>query len=285
MSQKHFLPVTRPVNLIRKRFVAKLTVCVTALLLSLIGCTNQTSEPDGSDTLVVFAAASLTEAFTELGQTFEAQQGVEVVLNFAGSQQLAQQLAQGAAADLFASANEQKMAAVINAGRIDAGSRQIFASNRLVIIYPAGNPGQLETMNDLARPGLRLILAAPEVPVGQYAQEFLDKAAADPAYGSDFAAGVRENVVSFEENVRAVLSKVVLGEADAGIVYQSDLNTETAASIGRIPIPDPLNTIAPYPIAPLNDSRRPQLAAGFLDFVLSPGGQAILTEYGFSPPA
>lgn len=258
--------------------------------LLLLGCSNQASEPvtTGLATesqLIIFSAASLTEAFTELGEAFEAEQpGVEVVLNFAGSQQLAQQLAQGAPGDLFASADERQMEAVITAGRIDAGSQQTFATNHLVVIYPNGNPGNLESLGDLARPGLHLLLAAPEVPVGQYAQIFLDNAAADPAYGPDFTTGVRNNVVSFEQNVRAVLSKIILGEADGGIVYQSDLNAETAASLGQLSIPDSLNPVAQYPIAPLNDSQEPALAAAFLDFILSPAGQAVLAEHGFGLP-
>jgi molybdate transport system substrate-binding protein len=235
--------------------------------------------------LIIFSAASLTEAFTDLGQAFEAERaGTEVVLNFAGSQQLAQQLSQGAPADLFASADERQMTAVIETGRITDGSEQIFATNKLVVIFPDDNPGNLQQISDLTQPGLRLILAAPEVPVGQYAQEFLEKAAADPAYGPDFAEGVRGNIVSFEENVRAVLSKIVLGEADGGIVYQSDLKVETAASFGQLPIPEDLNVIATYPIAPIENSSQPALAADFLDFLFSPSGQAILARHGFGPP-
>ena len=260
------------------------------LCLLLLGCSRQSSDLGTADAstnrqLVIFSAASLTEAFTELGAAFEADQpGVEIILNFAGSQQLAQQLGQGAPADVFASADERQMTAVIEAGRIEAGSEQIFATNRLVIIYPSDNPGGLETIMDLAQPGLRLILAAPEVPVGQYAQEFLDKTAEDQAHGTDYVTDVRGNIVSFEENVRAVLSKIILGEADGGIVYQSDLNAETADSLGQLPIPDALNIIATYPIAPISDSEQPALAAAFLDFVLSPAGQAILAAHNFNPP-
>lgn len=261
------------------------------LCLFLAACSNGTSSSEtavspSDSQLIIFSAASLTEAFTALGGAFEAQQpGVEVVLNFAGSQQLAQQLSQGAPADLFASANERQMTAVIDSGRIEGGSQQIFATNRLVIVYPADNPANLQSLTDLAQPDLRLILAAPEVPVGQYAQEFLDKTAVDPAYGPAYTESVRSNIVSFEENVRAVLSKVLLGEADGGIVYQSDLNSVTAHSLGQLAIPDDLNVIATYPIAPINDSERSALAAAFLEFVLSPAGQAILAGYGFSPPA
>lgn len=260
------------------------------LCLLLIACSNQQSPSEtavssSESQLIIFSAASLAEAFTALGDAYETEHpNVGVVLNFAGSQQLAQQLAQGAPADLFASANERQMKAVMTAGRVDSGSERIFTANRLVIIYPADNPADLHSLTDLAKPDLRLILAAPEVPVGQYAQDFLDKTAAAPEYGPAYAESVRSNIVSFEENVRAVLSKVILGEADGGIVYQSDLNSVTADSLGQLAIPDDLNVIATYPIAPINDSEQSALATAFLKFVLSPAGQAILADYGFSPP-
>lgn len=260
------------------------------LCLFLVTCSNgesgvRTAVSPTERQLIIFSAASLNEAFTALTEAFEEQQpGVDVILNFAGSQQLAQQLAQGAPADLFASANERQMEAVISAGRIDEKSDRIFATNRLVVIYPADNPADLHSLTELAQPDLRLILAAPEVPVGQYAQDFLDKTAVDPAFGPAYAAGVRDNIVSYEENVRAVLSKVLLGEADAGIVYQSDLNSVTAHSLGQLTIPEALNIIAAYPIAPVNNSVHPELTADFLEFLFSPAGQTILADYGFSPP-
>jgi molybdate transport system substrate-binding protein len=276
--------------LLKAKFLTNKLSLVIVLLLGLAACNSQESgsgetDASGSGRLVIFSAASLTEAFTELAQTFKLDHPeVEIILNFAGSQQLAQQLSQGAPADIFASANERQMEAAITAERVSAGSEQIFATNRLVIIFPADNPENIESINDLANPDLRLILAAPEVPVGQYAQDFLEMAAADPAYGPVFMSGVEGNIVSYEENVRAVLSKVVLGEADAGIVYQSDLRAESAESIGRLSIPDSLNKIATYPIAPISSISRPELAAEFIEFVLSPAGQAILADSGFSPP-
>jgi molybdate transport system substrate-binding protein len=276
--------------LLKAKFLTNKLSLVIVLLLGLAACNSQESgsgetDASGSGRLVIFSAASLTEAFTELAQTFKLDHPeVEIILNFAGSQQLAQQLSQGAPADIFASANERQMEAAITAERVSAGSEQIFATNRLVIIFPADNPENIESINDLANPDLRLILAAPEVPVGQYAQDFLEMAAADPAYGPAFMSGVEGNIVSYEENVRAVLSKVVLGEADAGIVYQSDLSAESAESIGRLSIPDSLNKIATYPIAPISSSSRPELAAEFIEFVLSSAGQAILADFGFSPP-
>ncbi|MGQ0602262.1 MAG: molybdate ABC transporter substrate-binding protein [Anaerolineales bacterium] len=233
-------------------------------------------------TLTVFAAASLKDAFTELGERFEmSNAGVTVSFNFAGSQQLAQQLVEGAPADVFASANQKQMDSAIDGGRIAKGATQPFVKNRLVVIVPADNPAQIVALADLARPGLKLILAAREVPVGQYSLDFLEKTQADSTFAVGFKDAVLNNVVSYEENVRAVLSKVSLGEADAGIVYTSDVSGDGAEQIGRIEISDDLNTIAIYPIAPVGDSAHAETARAFVDFVLSSEGQATLKRYGF----
>jgi molybdate transport system substrate-binding protein len=234
--------------------------------------------------LVVFAAASLTEAFDELGANFErANPGLSILFNFGGSQQLAQQLGQGAPADLFASANARQMEAAIEVGRVMSGTERIFVRNRLVVVYPSDNPAALTTLADLARPGIRLILAAQEVPVGAYSLDFLERASADPDFGPAYSAAVLSNVVSYEQNVRAVLSKVLLGEADAGIVYTSDITRDAGEQVGRIDIPDALNTVAAYPIAPVVDAAQAELAQAFIDYVLSSEGQATLQAYGFLP--
>lgn len=232
--------------------------------------------------LNVFAAASLIEAFNELGRQFEAaHSGVTVVFNFAASNQLAEQINQGAPADVFASANAAQMGAAIEGGRIVSGTQQTFVRNRLVVIYPTDNPAGLAGLQDLAKSGVRVIFAAKEVPVGQYSLDFLDKAAEDAALGRAFKDAVLANVVSYEENVRAVLSKVALGEADAGIVYTSDTSGDSAGEVGRIDIPDSLNTIATYPIAVVGDSENQELAQAFVELVLSPGGQDMLARFGF----
>lgn len=234
--------------------------------------------------LTVFAAASLTEAFTEIIQQFEAAYpGLKVTVNFAGSQQLAQQLGQGAPADLFASANIKQMEVAIQAGRVTSGTQQLFAHNRLVVVYPKDNPAQISQLQDLTRPGVVLILAAGEVPVGRYSLEFLDKASQDPAFTTGFKDAVLNNVVSYEQTVKAVFTKVALGEGDAGIVYSSDISQDNAGKVGRLEIPDALNTIADYPIAPINDAANPELARAFIDFVREPEGQAVLAKYNFIP--
>ena len=231
--------------------------------------------------LAVFAAASLSDAFEAMGQRFETEHpGVRVTFNFAGSQQLAQQLAQGAPGDVFASANPRQMTAVIESGRIGAEAAQTFAHNRLVVALPMGNPAGVSELRDLARPGVRLALADAAVPAGRYALTFLERAADDAELGADFQRRVLENVVSYEQNVRTVLTKIALGEADAGIVYASDV---AAAEVVTVTIPERLNPMASYPIAPLEDAERPALARAFVDFVLSEPGQEALAGFGFIP--
>ncbi len=264
---------------------ARLTLLAACLLLAwvaLAGCRpGNAQQAEQSGELIVFAAASLTEAFDDLARQFELENpGVTVVLNLAGSQQLAHQLSQGAPADVFASADQEQMAAAIAVGRVKKGSQQPFAANELALITPVDNPAGLRTLSDLARPGLKLVLAAPEVPAGHYAGLFLDAAAADPGFGPIFQERVLANVVSYEENVRAVLSKVRLGEADAGIVYRSDVRPGLDQEISQIAIPQQLNASAAYVIAPLGNSQQPDLARSFIDFVLGPQGQESLIANG-----
>lgn len=279
-----------------RRSSAALLASVAALLLAACGgapravapppteplaAAPATSAPMGP--LAVFAAASLTDAFEELGTAFETTYpGAEITYNFAGSQQLAAQLSEGAPADVFASANIRQMEVATEGGRIVSGTAQAFARNRLVVITPSDNPAGIATLQDLAQPGLKLILADRAVPVGQYSLDVLAKASALPGYTEAYSPTVLANVVSYEENVRSVLTKVALGEGDAGIVYTTDAAL-AADQLRQIAIPDALNTIASYPIAPVADSANPALAEAFIAFVLSPDGQAILAKYGFIP--
>ncbi|MEP7357643.1 MAG: molybdate ABC transporter substrate-binding protein [Anaerolineales bacterium] len=247
--------------------------------------TARPATPSGArQELTVLAATSLTGAFKVIGQNFAAANpGATVAFNFAGSQQLAQQIAQGAPADVFASANGTQMKVVIQSGQVVSGSQRTFARNRLVVVYPAANPGGITTLQDLAKPGLKLVLADKSVPVGGYALDFLAKASASPDFTPTFSATVLANVVSFEADVKAVLAKVILGEADAGIVYTTDITGASADKVGRLDIPDALNTIATYPIAAIKDSAHAALAQAFIDYVLSPEGQAVLAQFGFIP--
>ncbi len=231
-------------------------------------------------TLTVFAAASLTGAFGEVGKAFEAAHpGLTVRFSFAGSQALRTQIEQGAAADVFASANTKEMSALQDGKLVISSGVKLFVANQLVVTLPAQNPGGLSTLADLAKPGLKLVLAAKDVPVGGYALQVLDKL--EKEQGAGFKAKVLANVVSYENDVKQVVTKVQLGEADAGIVYATD--AAAVPGLLRIEIPGADNVIAQYPIAPLSGAKDPALAQAFVDYVLSPGGQAILQKWGFLP--
>lgn len=264
------------------------------VILLVSACTPQatptavppTEAPVEPRTLTVLAAASLTESFTELGKTFEAANpGVTVAFSFAGSQELAQQLDQGAEADVFASASKKYMDAAVKSGRVTAETSHVFVKNRLVVIFPKDNPGGLTELKDLAKSGLKLDLADEYVPVGKYSLEFLDKASADPAFDLQFKENVLKNVVSYETSVRAVVSKVSLGEVDAGIVYVTDVTADAAEKVGKLDIPDAFNSIATYPIAPIVDSKNTDLAQAFVDLILSPEGQQVMEKHNFIPAA
>ena len=236
--------------------------------------------------LYIYAAASLNEPFEAIARQFESDQpGVDVILAFGGSQQLAGQIIESAQADVFASANQKQMDVLVSAGKAQASLVRHFASNRLVIIVPKDNPAGMGEVQNLTKPGQRLVLAAAEVPVGQYTLEFLDKVTVEAELGDSFRELVLQNVVSYENDVKAVLAKVVLGEADAGIVYFSDVSKSTAEKVIRIEIPERWNVTARYPISALSGSAQPELAEAFVDFVLSSQGQAILAQYGFLPAA
>lgn len=253
------------------------TLMLTLLFLS--ACASNAPQAASvspeQQTLTVFAAASLSGSFDEMASAFEAAHpGVEVILNFAGSNTLRAQIEAGAQADVFASANTKEMEPLAANGWV-RDAPQLFLTNRLVVIMPANNPAGLSAFDDLTQPGLKLVLAAEEVPAGRYARLMLDNA------GQDFKTQVLANVVSNENTVKQVLAKVQLGEADAGIVYASD--AVSAPELPAIEIPSELNVRAEYPIAPLKDATHPELADAFVAFVLSPEGQAILQKWGFTP--
>jgi molybdate transport system substrate-binding protein len=252
----------------------------TAALASPVA--SEAAFPEGGGQLTVFAAASLTDAFGKMKTDLEAAHpGLSITYNFAGSQTLVTQVKEGAQADVFASADTKQMNAAIANGSV-SGNPVTFVHNRLVIVTPKDNPAGIASAADLAKSGLRLVLAQAEVPVGRYARQAICTMDADSAtYGEAFADRVGGNIVSEEENVRDVLAKVQLGEADAGIVYVSD-----AASAGddvqRIDIPDAVNVLATYPIAAVSGGNQ-ALAEAFIAYVLSPDGQATLGDFGFEP--
>ncbi len=220
-----------------------------------------------SGELRILAAASLTESFTDLAERFQAAHpGVTVAaISFDGSSTLATQILEGAPADVFASADQANMDKVV--AEID-GTPAVFAHNTLQIAVAPGNPLGIATLADLAADGVQLVLCAPEVPCGRAAHVLLD------------AAGVAVDAVSEEQNVKAVLSKVQLGEADAGLVYLTDV-AAAAGAVDGVPIAGAELAASDYPIAALAGAGHPAVARAFIAFVLSPEGQAILAGHGF----
>lgn len=222
-----------------------------------------------SGTVTVLAAASLGQAFRAMATEFESRHpGTTVTTSFAGSPTLVRQIREGAPADVFAAADEASMARVAEFDGL-AGAPRIFARNRLAIVVAAGNPEKIAGFADLARPGLTIALAAPGVPAGRYAREAFAK------------AGVVAPPSSQEADVKAVLQKVALGEADAGIVYVTDVSGE---SVEAVSLPDEFDVVARYPIAVLASARHPDAAREFVDFVSGPGGRAVLARFGFLAP-
>jgi len=248
-----------------KRHRSALLVVFAALLFA-GGCGGSSSGPaDGP--VLVSAAASLTDAFGALETAFEATQpGIDVVLNLGGSSALREQILAGAPADVFAPANVANMDRVVADGAV-VGDPEIFARNRLEIAVPPGNPAGVTGLADFAREDLLIGLCAPGVPCGDYGREALAKADVDTE----------------EPNVRALLTKIEVGELDAGIVYVTDV-AAAGGTVDGIEIPDDVNVFAEYPIAVLSDAPNPIGAAAFTTFVLSDRGGEILSGYGFDRP-
>ncbi len=242
---------------------------VSGLLVVLAAC--GASGADTTSEVLVSAAASLTDAFSEVEAQFEAASpGVDVVLNLAGSSALREQILGGAPADVFASANTSNMDQVAEAGEV-AGESQIFVRNLLQIAVPSGNPAGVTGLEDFGRDELLIGLCAEDVPCGDFAREALANAGVTPAIDTN------------EPDVRALLTKVEAGELDAGITYVTDV-VSTDGAVDGVDIPEGVNVVAAYPIAVLANAPNPDVASAFVDFVLSDEGQAILAEFGFASP-
>ncbi len=253
--------------MLRSRF--RPVAVLLPLVLLTAGCGGDGGGGGGGQTEIkVFAAASLTAAFNKLGEDYAAaNSGTRVTFNFAGSQALATQIRQGAPADVFASADVTNMDKVKDLVSLP----QVFASNRLQIIVAAGNPKGVKGLADLARDDLKVVLAAPEVPAGKYAEQALDK------------AGVTVEPVSLEDNVKSAVGKVRLGEADAAIVYVTDV-AAGGDKVEGVDIPADQNVPATYPIATVKASTHQRQAQAFVDLVRSAQGQGVLQSFGFLPP-
>jgi len=243
--------------------------------LGAAGCRSPAAEGEGR--VVVLAAASLREAFTAIAADFErAHPGVEVATSFAGTQELRSQLQQGAKADVIAAADARQLEPLRAAGLVGEGA--VFARNELVIVVPPG-PSKVSDLATLTG-AERLVLGSPASPIGGYTAQVLERA--DAQLDAGFRAAVEARVVSYELNVRQVLAKVELGEADAAIVYRSDA-TAAGARLRQLPIPPALNVQASYPIAVLRQAPHARLAAEFVALVRGPTGQAELARAGFLP--
>src|SRR5215472_12831243 len=224
-----------------------------------------------SGTLVVFAATSLTDAFNKIGTQFhDANQGVTVKFNYNGSSSLATQINQGAPADVFASASPKNMTTVTDEQNTSSAPKD-FAANSGEIMVEAGNPKNIKSVADLANASLKVVTCAPDVPCGALATEIFKN------------AGVTVKPVSQEENVGGVVTKVSLGEADAGIVYVTDVEANGSKTTG-VPIPDNQNQVTDYPIAEIKGAPNAAAAAAFISYVLGADGQAVLKSFGFLPP-
>jgi molybdate transport system substrate-binding protein len=268
-----------------KKKIIPILLCalLSVLVVTTCGCTTTSTQ---STKLTVYAAASLTDAFNQTGQAFGANNsGVTVAFNYAGSQVLATQIKQGATADVFASADQKNMKTVQDAGLMNNSSVVVFAENKLAIIVPTANPANVTSLTDLAKPGVKLDIENSSVPAGNYSLQMLAKASNNSTYGSGFERSVLANVVSQETNVNDVVTKVALGQADAGLVYKSDVPAAYQSKVQVITIPDSVNVLAHYYIGVVSASSNAQQAQNFINFVTSPGGQAILSSYGFIIPS
>ncbi|MDQ1517069.1 MAG: molybdate transport system substrate-binding protein [Actinomycetota bacterium] len=234
------------------------------------GATTTTTVASLSGNLTVLAAASLTESFNEIGKAFEAlHAGTKVTFSYDASSALATQANNGAPADVFASADQANMKKVTDAG--NASGPRVFAHNRLAILVKKGNPKKIRSLKDFDKPGVTFVLCAVEVPCGKYGAQALAK------------AGVKAQPKSLEQNVKAVVTKVTSGQVDAGIGYVTDAKA-AAAQADTVVVPDDLNVVAEYPIAVLKQSANANLAYAFLDYVLGPDAQAVLTRNAFIGP-
>jgi molybdate transport system substrate-binding protein len=275
----------------RRGYLWVLAIALIAVLVpaGLMGC-GRSSGDSGSGggekqggTLTILAASSLTDAFGELAKTFEEQNaGVEVRQSFGASSDLLAQIQQGAPADVFASAAEEEMNTAEKDGLV-SGKPEVFVKNREVVMVPRDNPAKIESLQDLARPNIKLVLAQKDVPAADYAVEILGKANAE--YGDDFEKNVLSNVVSREADVRASVNRVVVGDADATFGYASDYTPDIRDRVKVIPIPPDLNIIATYPIAALEDAEDRKLAKKWVDLVTSKEGQRVLKMWNFEPAA
>jgi len=269
----------------RSRHVLMLFILLCTLFLAACGGSTSSTTSTATTalavtTLNVFAAASLKESFNVIAARYtRTHPNIMIKLNFAGSQILEQQIASGAPADVFASADQTNMQKAVDAGLV--GNSQVFVKNKLTVIIPAANPGNINSLKDLSRKGVKIDIGAPAVPAGKYSLQVLARMAQSSNYGPAYENAVKANFVSQETDVKAVVNKVQLGEVDAGFVYVTDVTAAVSNKIKMIDIPDNFNVIAQYPIAVTKSSAHSTDARAFVQYILSPEGQAVLQQYHF----
>ncbi len=239
--------------------------------------------PAAKQEVQVFAAASLAESLTEMTEAFtRLHPGVEVKTSVAATSVLRLQVEQGAQPEVFESADEMNMQALEKGGYL-LGKPSPLAYNKLTVVVPAANPAKINSLADLARPGVRLVGCSPEVPIGEYTLQALDKMERSGKFGPDYSKKVQANFRSLEPNVKGIVTKIMLGEADAGICYASDVAPALAKKITAVPIPEDYNVRAALFIAQVKGARNANLGREFINLALSPEGQAVLARHGLIP--
>src|SRR5829696_2954143 len=275
------------------RKVRSPALLLLVLAIVLVGCGGSGSSAgsggsggggkEQGGTLTILAASSLTDAFGQLGNTFEKQNpGTTVRASFGASSDLLAQIQQGAPADVFASAAEEEMNTAVKDGRV-SGKPEVFVKNREVIMVPKDNPANIKSLEDMSKPDIKLVLAAKDVLAADYAVEILGKA--NKEYGPGFKQDVLSNVVSREADVRASVNRVVVGDADVTFGYASDYTPDIRDKVKVVQIPRDLNIFATYPVAALEDARSPRLAKKWVELVTSEEGQRVFQKWNFEPAA
>lgn len=252
-------------------------------LLAFLAMSTSAGLSQETDDLTVFCGAGLTGAFNEIGQIYENMTNSSVNFNFDGVPALRAQIEQGAYADVLVSANLKHMNALKAEGFIDNNTVEIFAENKVAVIVPNDNPANITNLTDLARPGVKILIGTKDLPAGDYARQVLDRLANDSEYGPAYKDAVMANIVSLETTVNRIVSKVALGEVDAGFAFISDVSPEMVGKVTRIAVPDEYNVVGEFPIGRLKQSKNPEEAQSFIDLVMSEEGQTILNKYGFIP--
>lgn len=264
-----------------KRILTTIVAVLVIVVIIVAAVSLSTPSSAGKTRVTVFAAASLTAVFTEMASDYEKNHtNVNLNFDFDGSANLKTQLLNGASADVFASADYKNLNAVATVHLMDNSTIQTFAKNRLVVILPAGNPAGITSLTDLTKSGIKIVIGDTTVPIGNYTRTFLKSITNSTSDFADFQTKFMSNVVSQESVVTNIVTKVSLGEADAGIVYTTDAHT-AGSKVVQVPIPESYNVIAVYPIGMLASATHPTEATGFINYVMSADGQSVMSKYGF----